>query len=620
MAAKPLERYPLISQLCNVFGTDSTQLESTIAAAEQGEGGCFLRLEAHICFSKVSEANVDPPKPLLLGWIDLRNGQTLVTPEPSPGPGLEGQDLAHTDSHEERPITVLPCGNSKPAESSHPTQTDEYEGRKRRKVVGGLRLRPRTSCSREDDRDSSSYSSSQTEPVRQLRSETRFPQRSHSKKASRATGEPSSVDKLISGIWRQLHSNTELNWSTLATHATVGVSGEVTAELFKAVSNLCLRHSNKTQTARALEMIVQAYWTDCYEARIKSIRLERPASSASETRVTALKEACSTLGWGDKELRNKMAIWRGYKEIKDAGGWASLVFASSGVYRFCKYRTRIDDGLALRLQQIRSAVELAADTLHPKWRELLNVIGQGSVALYNGHPHEWVIMPSRSVQHITSTYRHLQAEFLFKFIDESIIDRSLFGDIDPRYTPDIDQNTCQVCGQLQSDDTTLNRCACFPALFGAPRKPVPIQIFHTTNGKNNGVIARCDHERGAAIAEFVGFITNGIEGLDVMAGGSKMQGYQIFQGQMGNFTRFINHSCHPNSQFQKFYWRGREHIIVVSRGILAGNEITVDYSDHYWERLDKACLCGESSCRFPQRKVARRIPSRTDSNNVGNLN
>ncbi|EEP80192.1 conserved hypothetical protein [Uncinocarpus reesii 1704] len=593
---KPLERYPLISQLCNIFGTDSTQLESAIAAAEHSERSCFLRLDAHVCFSKTSEAN-DDQKPLILGWIDLRNGQTLVTPEPSPGPELEDQDLAHTRSHENRPNTVLHCDTSKPAEPSHPTQRDEYEGRKRRKVVGGLRLRPRTSYSRENGHDSSSYSNFQTEPVRQLLSETRFPQRSHSKQASRATGEPSSVDKLISGIWRQLHSNTELNWSALATHAAVGVSGEATAKLFKAVSNLCLRQSNKTQTARALEMIVQAYWIDCYEARLKSIRLERPTSSASETRITALKEACSALGWGEKELRNKMAIWRGYKEIKDAGGWASLVFASSGVYRFCKYRTRRDDGLASRLQQLRPAVELAADTLHPQWRELLNVIGQESATLYNGHPHEWVIMPNRSVQHISLTYRHIQAEVLFKFIDESIIDRGLFGDSDPRYTPGIDPNTCQVCGQLQSDDTTLNRCACFPALFGAPRKPVPIQIFHTTNGKNNGVVARCDHERGAAIAEFVGLITNGIEGLDVMAGGSKTRGYQIFQGQMGNFTRFINHSCHPNSQFQKFFWRGREHIIVVSRGILAGHEITVDYSDHYWERLDKLSISSAKGCK-----------------------
>lgn len=83
-----------------------------------------------------------------------------------------------------------------------------------------------------------------------------------------------------------------------------------------------------------------------------------------------------------------------------------------------------------------------------------------------------------------------------------------------------------------------------------------------------------------------------------MVGGSADRRYQIYQGQMGNFTRFINHSCRPNSQFQKFFWRGKERIIVVSRGVSAGSEITVDYSDHYWRQLNKNCLCDEPCCRF----------------------
>lgn len=96
----------------------------------------------------------------------------------------------------------------------------------------------------------------------------------------------------------------------------------------------------------------------------------------------------------------------------------------------------------------------------------------------------------------------------------------------------------------------------------------------------------------------MGYITRGIDGLDVMMGGTQERPYQIFQGKMGNFTRFINHSCRPNSQFQRFYWRGIERVLVVSRGVPAGNEITVDYSDFYWRKLKKNCLCGERACRY----------------------
>jgi hypothetical protein len=87
-----------------------------------------------------------------------------------------------------------------------------------------------------------------------------------------------------------------------------------------------------------------------------------------------------------------------------------------------------------------------------------------------------------------------------------------------------------------------------------------------------------DFLEGAAIGEFVGLITRGKVGVDVMEGGFGDQKYQISQGRIGNFTRFINHSCNPNAQFVRFVWLGLERIIAVSRGIKAGKEITVDYS------------------------------------------
>lgn len=77
--------------------------------------------------------------------------------------------------------------------------------------------------------------------------------------------------------------------------------------------------------------------------------------------------------------------------------------------------------------------------------------------------------------------------------------------------------------------------------------------------------------------------------------------YQIWQGHHCNHTRFVNHSCVPNSQWEKFVWLGLERTVLVSKGVSAGSEITVDYSDRYWQDLDKVCLCGEQSCRFRKR-------------------
>ncbi len=53
-----------------------------------------------------------------------------------------------------------------------------------------------------------------------------------------------------------------------------------------------------------------------------------------------------------------------------------------------------------------------------------------------------------------------------------------------------------------------------------------------------------DFKRGAAVGEFVGLVTAGIDGADVMVGDASGQRYQIFQGQMGTYpTRPISRAC-----------------------------------------------------------------------------
>ncbi len=101
----------------------------------------------------------------------------------------------------------------------------------------------------------------------------------------------------------------------------------------------------------------------------------------------------------------------------------------------------------------------------------------------------------------------------------------------------------------------------------------------------------------------MGLVTRGLQDLDVMQGDTDERSYQIWQGRQGNHTRFVNHSCNPNSQFERFTWLGTQRIVLVSKGIEAGHEITVDYSERYWTNLDKVCLCGENCCRYNRRRV-----------------
>ncbi|KAL4802395.1 hypothetical protein BDV18DRAFT_164218 [Aspergillus unguis] len=549
----------LISQLCDLFQNPAFPAQlASIQALDSDK--VFLRIDAVLTSDPQSKSNG-----LHLGCIDLRTGTVVPPPEDTPA-GKQPVEI-QAEPSPKRLKTACP-----PTPPKQPPQVQ----------VQQVQQIPDKS-------------------TRQVHSDTRFPQRAKpGRDIDPPTLQPTSSDKLISGIWRQVYSSVKLSWDFTAVQPTLDIRSGASSEVFQSVNTLCLKYYNRSQSSRALEMIVQAFWVESFEARTAVLQYEKPILSKTEARMIAIREACVVLGWKEKDLRNRMAIWRGYKEIKDYGGWAALVFASAGVYRFCKYRNEFGEGLFSRLRHIRSGLEVAADTLHPGWRDLLKVIQQDSAPVYHGHPHESVITDGAGpAVPLASTYEHLQLPngFQYRFVDDCVLDTNIFQ-TDPRRVPDLNPEICLTCHEVQSDNITVNQCMCFPALFGSNRSPPPVQIFRTTNGKNNGVVARCAFDRGTAIGEFTGLITSNIEGVDVMLGGSKDRPYQIFQGEMGNFTRFINHSCRPNAQFQRFYWRGYERIIVVSRGVAPGSEITVDYSDGYWRRLEKRCLCGEGCCRF----------------------
>ncbi|OJJ75247.1 hypothetical protein ASPBRDRAFT_173059 [Aspergillus brasiliensis CBS 101740] len=593
---------PLVLQLASILQNPSfpAQLTSAVQAVRRQkgtseEGNDYPQLHLRIEASVVTDQTTSKGESgLVLGYIDLRSGQVVPLP---PTPVSTPDSSSHTEVTTNSPDTYDP--------HNHP--------HKRRKTTSTLRPAKVATipqnASINDDRESLD-SEPPTNPrgnrpsIRQVHSDTRFPQRKNPRQEYlMPVLEPTSADKLIAGIWRQLHSPVKLSRLPSIIQPNTDIRTGVSLEVFREINTLCLKYYNPSQSSRALEMIVQAYWVECFEARVAVVRLEKPHLSATDARMMVLKEACVVLNWKEKDLRNRMAIWRGYKEIKDTGGWACLVFASTGIYRFCKYRTEFGEGLFSRLRHLRSSFEVAADTLHPGWRDLLQVIRQDTSGAYHGHPHEWVTVSEGTALPLALTYEHLDLPrgFQYHFVDECVLDTAVFGTQDPRRVPELDPDVCLVCKARQSDEIEKNQCLCFPAWFGGVRHPVPVQVFRTSTGKNNGVIARCNFDRGTVIGEFTGLITNGIEGVDVMLGGSRGRTYQIYQGNMGNFTRFINHSCRPNSQFQRFYWRGMERIIVVSRGIMAGSEITVDYSDTYWRQLSKKCLCGESCCRFADR-------------------
>lgn len=542
------------------------------------------------------------------------------TPQPSQSPIAARQD--HDAAQRKGPFH----GNDSASSDEHDSGNDRRLRAPNRKGTGGLRVQAQD------------FHEDATEHQRQMQVEGRtFPKR-RKVASEKFVFQPSTLDKLIVGIWEQVHGSINLDpeaifeqfqvaphggmslqrssntfsphqsashTDAMVTHPPSAVQAAV--DTFSQMNVFCRKVTQASRVCRSIEIIVQARWIELFEEQLQARASTDSSISSTKHRKAVFMEACQDFGWSEKELRNKMAIWKGYKDVKDAAGWAALVFAGMGIYRFCKYRVGFDKEAMRRLKNLRKRLEVAADTLHPHWRQLLTIIGDSQVLKYPGHPHEWVVHEDGSdPTPLRQTYLQHDPFFSFEHIDESIIDDSVWGCEDPRWMPQQDAVTrtsgkyiCALCNEQQSDEPKLNSCFCFPSLFGCvKRKSPPIQVYRTADGKNNGLVALTAFERGTAVGELIGLITKGVRHLDVMEGATPTAQYQIWQGRMGNYTRFANHSCKANAQSSTFTWLDTQRVILISKGIEAGSEITVDYGDKYWAGLDKACLCGESCCRY----------------------
>lgn len=128
-----------------------------------------------------------------------------------------------------------------------------------------------------------------------------------------------------------------------------------------------------------------------------------------------------------------------------------------------------------------------------------------------------------------------------------------------------------------------------------------------TDNKGYGICAVEDIPKGVLISEYVGEVIDYNEmcnrltkkeykNLNYMV---QLNSDEIIDStSKGNVTRFINHSCDPNSVGEKWHVLGQSRIGFFStRNIQKGEEITFDYSFQIFGDGAQICYCGSSKCR-----------------------
>ncbi|KPI37745.1 uncharacterized protein AB675_235 [Cyphellophora attinorum] len=73
--------------------------------------------------------------------------------------------------------------------------------------------------------------------------------------------------------------------------------------------------------------------------------------------------------------------------------------------------------------------------------------------------------------------------------------------------------------------------------------------------------------------------------------------YSIDSAIRGNWTRYINHSCNPNTRYETVQI-GQKSLMVVQamRDISFGEILTVDYNESYFPHMPYRCKCGTEYC------------------------
>ena len=152
-----------------------------------------------------------------------------------------------------------------------------------------------------------------------------------------------------------------------------------------------------------------------------------------------------------------------------------------------------------------------------------------------------------------------------------------------------------------------NGARCSNQIFSR-RMYAPIEI-RRAGKKGFGLFTKKDLKAGEFIVEYVG------EVLDEEEYARRKQFYEasaqrhyyfmnIGNGEVidatrkGGMGRFINHSCEPNCETQKWVVKGELSIgLFATKDISAGSELSFDYNFERYGDKPVKCLCGSTKCR-----------------------
>lgn len=158
--------------------------------------------------------------------------------------------------------------------------------------------------------------------------------------------------------------------------------------------------------------------------------------------------------------------------------------------------------------------------------------------------------------------------------------------------------TCSLCSQ--------HGCSCDPKTH--PSVIHPLVELTEYDGKGVGIRALQSIQKHQPLGEYVGEILHprgtkdpeATYGLSISAPNDSYEIVGIISArQYGNWTRYLNHSCDPNTEFATMLIGQKQRALIKTlRDVAIFEELTVHYGHDYWIHRDFRCRCGSSDCQF----------------------
>ncbi|CAA7398637.1 unnamed protein product [Spirodela intermedia] len=182
-----------------------------------------------------------------------------------------------------------------------------------------------------------------------------------------------------------------------------------------------------------------------------------------------------------------------------------------------------------------------------------------------------------------------------------------------------------LCGALLS--SCSQNCNCGGKCLNKPfqHRPVKKMKLVQTEKCGSGIIANEDIKQGEFVIEYVGEVIDDKTCEDRLwqmkhRGETNFYLCEINRDMVidatfkGNKSRYINHSCKPNTEMQKWIINGETRIgIFAIRNIKKGEDLTYDYQFVQFG-ADQDCHCGAIGCRRKLgNKPSKLKPSSSDA-------